>query len=169
MSTSALLTDMGSLRVATKELNIPATAVPWFAMGSIPAPAFSPSVQTLICQYQVQYGWEGLLTQVMNTYIDPGGTFVEGSGDIVWTIDIDIPIGSTLATGHFLPAYSQIIRSLGSLQEQWPIPGGGITNRGWRMKPGETYRYKVRTVQNVAIGAPAFVHASFGGIVWPQC
>lgn len=160
-STAQMQNDARALRRSSAVHPIPDNAVPFFADGSVAAPAFG--VQALLCTYQCPIGWEGLLVAVMNTVQGDGGTFIEGSGDMFWTIDIDIPIGGSLITGHFLPGYAIINRSLGSLQEPWPVM------RGWRMKSGETYRYKVTNVQNVAEGSPCFCFGSLNGLVWPEC
>lgn len=175
-STSGLLSDMNALRKATEQAQIPAGAVPFHAQGSAPMPAYGIGNQIVIgtaapnlCQYQVQYGWQGLLTGIMLIVTGDAGTWVVGSGDVVFTVDVDIPLADPLATGRFLPDYSVVIRPIGSFSQPWPTPGQSIINRGWAMHPGETYRAKVYSVANVQRGAPCFVHASLCGIVWPQC
>jgi hypothetical protein len=175
-STSGLLSDMNALRRATEQLQIPAGAVPFHAQGSAPMPAYGlanqiviGTVQPNLCQYQVQAGWQGLLTGIMLIVTGDGGSWVVGSGDVVFTVDVDIPLADPLATGRFLPQYSQVIRPIGSFEEPWPIPGWSIINRGWTMQPLETYRAKVYSLANVSQGSPCFVHASLCGIVWPQC
>jgi hypothetical protein len=141
---------------------MPPGGISFFAKGSLPAPAYGTANQIELCSYEVQDNWEGVLLDVMNLYTDNAGTFVQGSGDIVWSIDIDRPLGSPLQTGRWLPDYFQIITQLGDLSEPWPVRGG------WRMKQGETYRYKVYTVANVGVGAPNFVHAALLGWTWPM-
>lgn len=166
-STSQMLNDARALRRASAIHPIPDNAVPFTSDGgtapggSAATPAFG--TQILLATYQVPIGWEGLLVSVMNTITGDGGSFIEGSGDLFWTIDIDIPLGAPLISGHFLPGYASVLRSLGNLSEQWSVI------RGWRMKSGETYRYKVTNVQNVAVGSPSFCHGSLNGLVWPQC
>ncbi len=137
-------------------------SIPFFAKGSFPAPAWGSANQITLCTYSVPDGWEGVLLDVMNLYTDNAGTFVQGSGDIVWSIDIDRPLAAPLATGRWLPDYAQILTQLGDLSEPWPVRGG------WRMKQGEIYRYKAYTVANVNTGAPSFVHAALLGWVWPM-
>lgn len=161
-SPDQMLNDVRSLKHSLRDHPIPDNAVPFFTTGSFAAPAWGLANQIVLCTYQCPIGWEGLLTDVMNLYTG-SDTFVEGSGDIVWTIDIDFPLAAALGTGRALPGYNAITRGLGDLSEPWPI------RRGWRMKSGETYRYKARTVQNVQVGSPAFVHGSLQGIVWPEC
>ena len=170
-STSGLLSDMNALRRATEQAQIPAGAVPFHAQGSQPMPVYGIANQVVIgqCTYQVQAGWQGLLTGIMLIVTGDGGTWIPGSGDVVFTVDVDIPLLDPLATGRFLPQYSTVIRPIGSFEQPWPVPGWSITNRGWAMHPLETYRAKVFSVANVAQGAPCFVHASLCGIVWPQC
>ncbi len=160
-STAQTLNDARALKLTRKGTPIPDNAVPFFADGSVPMPNFG--VQALITTYQVPIGWEGLLIEVMNFVTGDAGSFINGSGDAFWTIDIDIPLGAPLISGHFLPGYAQIVRTLGDLSEPWPVV------RGWRMRSGETYRYKVTNVQNVATGTPCFAHGSLNGLVWPNC
>lgn len=161
-STKEILQDMQSLRhVMDKPSVIPANAIPFFVDGSAPNPAFG--VQIVLCTYQVQIGYEGYLQAVMAVEQGDGGTWVVGSGDIFWTIDVDIPLGNPLATGYAVPGYANIVRPLGSFEEPWPIC------RGWKMHGGETYRLKFQTVQNVNVGAPAFAFGSLLGVVWPNC
>ena len=141
---------------------LPPGGISFFAHNSIPAPDYGLANQLEICSYIVPDGWEGVLLDVMNTSTDNAGTFVEGSGDIIWTIDIDWPVGNPLGTSRYLPDYANIKTSLGDLVFPWPVRGG------WRMKQGEVYRYKVRTVQNVNQGEPHFLHGSLLGWVWPM-
>jgi hypothetical protein len=140
----------------------PPGAVSFFAHGSFAAPAYGANNQIVLCEYDVKQGWEGVLTDVMVIYSDPNGTWIEGSGDILFDIDIDRPLGNPLSTGRFLPDYHSILTQLGDLQQPWPVRGG------WRMKQDETYRVKAQTVQNVTIGSPAFMHGALLGWVWPM-
>jgi hypothetical protein len=140
----------------------PPGAVSVFEHGSFVTPAYGLANQITICQYTVPDGWEGVLSDVMNLLLDPNGNFVEGSGSAFWTIDIDRPLGAALATGRYLPNYYLIPTRLGDLTRPWPVRGT------WRMKQGETYRYKFYTVNTVTVGAPAFVHAALMGWVWPM-
>jgi hypothetical protein len=170
-SVSSILSDMNSLRRGIEQEKIPFNAFPFNPMnpGSVPMPFYGVGNQVQICEYQVQYGWEGLLTGIMFIVTGDGGSWIPGSGDVVGTIDVDIPLGNPLSTGRFVPDYSKIIRPLGSFEKPWPTPGESIINRGWRMHPGETWRAKVYSLANVATGTPCFVHAALCGIVWPAC
>ncbi len=143
---------------------MPPGGISFFAIGSLPAPAFGSANQVELCTYTVQDGWEGVLQDVMTIYLDQGAaSFIQGSGDIVWSIDIDWPLGNQLGTSRYLPNYAFIKTQLGSFENgPWPVRGG------WRMKSGETYRVKAYTVANVATGAPNFVHGALLGWVWPM-
>lgn len=143
---------------------MPPGGISFFAIGSVPAPAWGSANQVELCSYTVQDGWEGTLMDVLVEYLDGGAnSFVQGSGDIIWTIDIDTPLGAPLATSRFLPNYAFLKTQLGSFENgPWPIRGG------WRMKQGETYRVKGYTVANVNTGAPAFLHGGLLGWVWPM-
>lgn len=141
---------------------IPPGGVSFYARGSVAAPAYGAGNQAVVCSYTIQKGWEGVLSDVMNKYTDAGGTFNEGSGDIVWDYDVDRPLAGALSTGQYLADYFHIVTSLGDLQQPWPVRGG------WRLKPGQIIRQKVYTVANVAVGAPAFCHGALLGWVWPS-
>lgn len=163
-STQTIMRNMQSLRMAEdQEQIIPKSAIPFFADGAVPMPAAGIANQVVITSYQVQIGYEGYLMAVMANVDGDGGAFIEGSGQIVWTIDIDIPLGNPLATGRFLPGYSTIERKLGSFEKPWPIV------RGWRMHPFETYRFKVYQTGGVPVGSPCFAFGSLLGVVWPTC
>ena len=143
---------------------MPPGGISFFTIGSVAAPAWGAANQVVLAEYTVQDGWEGVLQDVMCIYDDGGAaSFIQGSGDIVWAIDIDWPLLNQLGTSRFLPNYAAILTQLGSFADgPWPVRGG------WRMKGGETYRVKVRTVQNVNTGAPAFCHGALLGWVWPM-
>src|SRR5713226_6594243 len=80
------LNDARALRIGQQSHPIPDNAVPFFANnpGSLPTPAFGIANQVVLSSYQLPIGWEGLLTWTMNTITGDGGTFVEGSGEVVW-------------------------------------------------------------------------------------
>lgn len=159
------LNDARALRIGQQSHPIPDNAVPFFANnpGSVATPAWGSANQVVLATYQCPVGWEGLLTWTMNTITGDGGAFIQGSGDVVWTLDIDNPLANPLVSAHFLPGYGALITTMGDLTEPWPVA------RGWRMKSGETYRLKVYTVGIVPIGSPCFCHGWFGGISWPNC
>jgi hypothetical protein len=168
-STSTILNDMNALRRAQEQEKIPWNTFPFSPSGSVAMPAYGIMNQVQVVEYQVQYGWEGLLTGIMFLVTGDGGSWDVGSGEVVGTVDVDIPIGSTLATGRFVPDYFNMLRPYGSFEQPWPTPGRAVANRGWRMHPGETWRIKVYSTAIVTQGFPCFVHASLCGVVWPAC
>jgi hypothetical protein len=143
---------------------IPPGGISFYSPGSVAAPNYGVGNQVEICEYTVPISFEGVLTKLMNQYLDPApSTFVQGSGDIIFDYDIDRPIGAPLSTGHYLADYYHILVNQGSTEEgPWPVEGG------IRLKQGETIRLKVYTVQNVLTGAPAFVHGALLGWIWPM-
>ncbi len=164
-----LLSDSASIRRGARNdeqsspypwVMIPPGGVSVFEHGSFATPAHG--TQITLCTYIVPDGWEGVLSDVMVLLLDPNGNFVEGSGSALWDIDIDRPLGSSLSTGRYLPNYYHISTRLGDLTRPWPIRGG------WRMKQGETYWVKFTPVDTITVGAPAFVHGSLLGWVWPM-
>lgn len=165
-----VMNDARVLKRNTYFVPIPDNAVPFFATGSVATPAFSDPTtlnnQVELCEYQCPIGWEGFLMGIMLFITGDAGTFITGSGDVIWSVDIDRPLASPLATGRWLPGYSAVARTLGDLSEPWPV---ARELRGWRMKTGETYRAKGYTAQNVNTGSPSFLHGSLQGMVWPKC
>lgn len=133
----------------------PQNRVSRYLKGSIPAPALG--VLTQIFEYLVPEGQTLVINGDMHSY--SGSGFTEGSGGIIWGIDVNEPIGNTLVTGRPI---AQWIASGGDLQRVVDVPPVQI--RG-----GDTIRYKViLTDPMVGVGLPNMIHAALVGWLYPN-
>jgi len=142
-------------------------AEPVFRVGSVLAPAFGAETEVLL--YSVPAGLQFALTGLLQIYVGAG--FVPGSGTILWTTDLDSPVGVPALMGNPLPGLFQIPIPLGGLM------GPGISVAGfaapWRfdkpfiLKPQTDLRSKVTTVSTVSTGDPNFCVSIFEGFTWP--
>lgn len=70
---------------------------------------------TLVLDFTMPIGWDGVATNVMMTSTDP--TFVEGSGDLVWRMKVG---------DRWIPDFSNVIFSLNDLRNPHALIGGYI-------------------------------------------
>ncbi len=133
----------------------PADRTPWRKEFSIAAPAVG--VITQIWQFEIPDGFYLVVDRIRHGY--GPGLLVEGSGSIIWTIDVNFPIGSPQATWRPL---AQFTGSVGSLKRPWPV--GPLLFRG-----NDTLRYKVQiTDPLVPVGPPNIVYALAEGWLYPM-
>jgi len=127
---------------------------------TIPAPAYA--TQTLVAVFQVPQAMQAVITSIMCSF--DGAGFIQGSGAVTWSIDINRPLGAGGATlGYSPPDFSIILTQLGSLtMGPWPVPGG------IRLSERDTIRFKVTTVAPVGIGSPNLITCMFLGWYWPS-
>jgi hypothetical protein len=150
--------DFGlSRRAQSPELKIPADAVPVLAIGAQPSPAYGAGSQVTLCQYTVQPQWIVWIFGVLFHF--DGSGFVPGSGDIVWSIDINRPAGAPVSIGYTEKNFGAIKWPLGSYEQPWPVR--------LRHRESETLRVKAYTVANVGIGAPNYITGALHGYTWP--
>ena len=81
---------------------------------SIPLPA-AGSGNTLVASFKVPTGYDGVITSITNFWT--GTTFVEGSGDLIWRLNIGRVWARNLGS---------ISTTLGSLSSPCPLFRGGI-------------------------------------------
>lgn len=145
----------------------PDSAEPIFRAGSIEAPAYGSDTEVLL--YKVPAGLQFALCEIIQIYV--GASYVPGSGDILWTLDMDAPVGVTALQANPLPGLFQIPVPLGALIGP-NICAAGLGAR-WQfkkpfiIKPETELRSKVKTVQNVSTGSPNFCLSVFNGFTWP--
>jgi hypothetical protein len=129
--------------------------------GSIAAPA--NGTQALVVTFTVPQAMEAVVLFVLNVFFgsDNGGN--NGSGSIVWVIDVNRPLGAAgTGLGYVPPDFGNIVTQLGSLtQGPWPVPGGIHLNER------DVINYKVTTTAPVGVGAPNFVTCALCGWMWP--
>jgi hypothetical protein len=133
-------------------------AEPFEAPGSIVSPGYG--AQAVVCTYQVPRGYMANLTGILAVF--EGSNFVPGSGDLVWSIDVNAPLGFPLPTAYTLQDFARILIPKGSYDHLWPV------NRWLEFSSEDILRLKVLTVQNVGVGAPNFVNGILHGSIWPK-
>jgi Putative Ig domain len=129
---------------------IPYQAVPFNVAKSIPTPG---AVDTLVCEGKVPFGYDGLLTAIYQSF--EGSGFDNGSGDIVWRIQIN---------QRFVLGLSNNPYALGSSRQPTPLTQGQI------LLSGQTFRYIVN-VPNTSGGlivAGSRVSCGLLGFYWPR-
>ena len=135
----------------------PPSETPVSARETIAAPAYG--VQALITSCQVPQAMEAVITHILCKF--DGSGFVQGSGAVTWTIDINRPLGAA-QQGYNPPFFGSIITQLGDfLTFPFPVPGG------IRLSERDTIRFKVTTAAPVGIGAPNYITAMLLGWYYP--
>ncbi len=134
----------------------PDQRTPWKQDGSIITPALNVIAQ--IWEYQIPDGFYLVLDRIFHT-LDPLGLLIEGSGSIIWLIDVNYPLGSSEATWR---PVAQFTGQMGSVQNG-PFPVGPLQFRG-----GDVIRYKVViTDPAIPVGVPNVISATAEGWLYP--
>ena len=127
-------------------------------MASIPAPAAATPTQVLLLS--VPPGFRFILRgirQEFNTGTGGGPVWVAGSGDILWTIDVDLPIGVPAISGFALADLANMAEARGSAIAPWPVEGYNVFDEYMDI------RYKVTTTANIPAGAPNYITCGLFG------
>jgi hypothetical protein len=148
--------DFGEGRQTSSGLVIPRNAVPFLAIASAVSPAFGIANQVVLASYTVPTSWFVLVSGVLFAFDGMG--LVPGRGDILWSVDVNRPLGSTLGYGE--KDFSAITWPLGSyIAGPWPCE--------FRHYDGETIRVKAYTTANVGVGDPNRITGALYGFSWP--
>ena len=127
-------------------------------VASIPAPA--PGVLTEVCEVQVPGALCFIMRGIRHSFssgIGGAPVFTDGSGQILWSIDVDNPIGSIAISGYGLADLTNMADQRGSQLGPWPIEGYTVFDEY------QTIRYKVITTADIAPGAPNFITCGLFG------
>lgn len=130
----------------------------------VPRVAFVPTpavgVVTLVTSVQVPAGFNFILEGFTHGFSPASGgvVWIPGSGDILWTVDVDVPIGATAVSGYGLPDMTAMDGPRGSL-EQGPfmLPGYNVFG------PYQVVRYKVVTTAAIPVAGGNFIFAGLIG------
>jgi len=122
---------------------------------SIPAPA--PATPTVVVQYTVPTGFRFILTGILRYF--SGSGFVEGSGNALWTADINE--GSYIAQGLANTPISMGSPAHGPWQIGYPWSSPDI------YKSLEVLRDLVTTTSDISQGAPNYFIGGFFGWLEP--
>ena len=97
-----------------------------FALGpngnglGVVSPAQGAANQVVLASYTVPGGFEGVISHIVTAY--NGGGFIEGRGDALFTLDVNIPEGSNPPQGTPVQGFSSFSVTLGSFKDgPWPL------------------------------------------------
>jgi hypothetical protein len=127
-------------------------------VGSIVAPP--NATITEVCRVEVPAGFCFILRGIFHSFttgIGGAPVFVDGSGDIQWTIDVDQDVGAIALSGYGLPDLTNMAYQRGSVIAPWPIEGYTVFD------PYQIIRYKVATTAAIAPGVPNYITAGLFG------
>lgn len=131
------------------------------AQGSIASPAFGGGyIDVTGAQYEVPEGHFFAVTGLACLF--DGAGFIQGSGNILWRLDVNQPVGITATTGHAVRGWDAVTMQHGSILGPWPVPGAMI------FKALDFLRWKVRTVAVVGVGAPNWINCVVQGLIAPD-
>lgn len=151
-------------------------AKPVFQSAVIAAPAVN--TQALVLEYTVPAGEQFALCGLVQLY--SGAGYVPGDGDILWSVDVDSPLGVLSFQGFPLPGLGLIQIPLGGFVGT--AGAGGVATpwefrKPWILKQNAVLRSKVYLpdpnpvtgVNNaISAGSPNFLISVFSGFTWPS-
>ena len=131
-------------------------------VASIAIPAISANF-TEVLALKVPSGFRFVLRSIMHTFQSSiAGQFVDGSGELLWTINVDQPVGIPNFSGFGLPDLSNMAEQRGSLRDgPWQLEGYTVYDAY------QIIRYNVRNVSSGAAGAPNFTTCGLFGWLEP--
>lgn len=126
---------------------------------SIPTP--NPATVTEITSVTVPAGYNFILAGVLHGFVSSVGggvVWTPGSGDILWTVDVNVPVDAVAVSGYGLPDLSNMAEQRGSL-ELGPFPLDGYNVFG----PYDVIRYKCITTASIPVAGGNFIFAGLIG------
>lgn len=124
-----------------------------FVRGFLPMPAVGVDTQVLL--YKVPDSVQFVLSGIV---FEAGPVTAVSPGDVLFTLDVDQPVGAVSAQGVGFTGYSAVPFNLGTRQIPWPIaPGENDV-----LRSNNQVRVKVTNV-NAAAGSPQYVLAILRG------
>jgi hypothetical protein len=92
--------------------------------GTLTVASMTPGTQAVICAYTVPTGFSFVHTHILRALCDATG-FIEASGDAVWVLDVNKPIGITAIQGYPVQGFGTDTVTLGTINGQpvfpWPL------------------------------------------------
>ena len=134
-----------------------------FAVGSIDSPAVATLSQVLL--YRVPQGFRFWLCSILQVYAGAG--WVAGSGDILWTLDKNRPVGVPTIQGEGIQGFQNIGIGLGamlngSVMYMMPLSQPEL------LAPTDELRSKVLTTAAIPVGGSNYFHSIFEGWLEPE-
>jgi hypothetical protein len=124
---------------------------------SIVTPA--QGTQTLVVQFDVPDGFQFSLRGVLAQYDGEG--FINGSGALIFVLDVNRPIGGTARQGYAVSYFESVQYLRGNNEDWWPLAGRRVFNAG------ETLRWKVTTADPIPVGGGNYITAGLFGWTRP--
>jgi hypothetical protein len=118
-------------------------------VGSIALPA-NNGVDTVVLRYRVPRGYRGVILSLVNDWT--GTTFVDGSGDLTWRLQIN---------QAWVKTYGNIRYQYGNLQNRYPLEGAYI-----QLVAGDVVTYYVNHAVASALTG-GFIITGIGGYIYP--
>ena len=134
-----------------------------FRVGSVVAPATATQTEVLV--YRVPQGYRFWLCALLQTYVGAG--WIAGSGDILWTLDKNRPVGVAPLQGEVIQGFGNIGIGLGSMLN------GCVTYlcplaMPELLAPTDELRSKVITTAAIPVGGTNYFHSIFSGWLEPE-
>ena len=141
----------------------PPNALRVFRVGSLVSP--NPATQTEVLRYQVPQGFRFWLTAILQAY--QGAGWIAGSGDILWTLDKNQPVGVAALQGEIIQGFGNIGIGLGAMLN------GCVTymlplSRPELLLATDVLRSKVTTTVAIPAGGTNYFHSIFDGWLEPE-
>lgn len=114
---------------------------------------------TLVMEYEVPEGYQFSLRGVLCQYDGEG--FINGSGSIIYVLDVNRVIGSAGQQGYAVSFFENVRYLRGTSEDWWPLCGRRVFN------PGEIMRWKVLTTAAIPEGGSNFLTAGIFGWTRP--
>ena len=136
----------------------PPNALRVFRVGSLLSP--NPATQTEVLSYQVPQGFRFWLTALVQIYAGTG--FTPGSGDVLWTLDKNQPVGVVPLQGEVVQGFGSLGIPLGSLLYPWPLQMPEL------LLATDVLRSKVITTVAIPVGVTNYFHSVIEGWLEPE-
>jgi hypothetical protein len=157
-----LMRDVINSRSVPSGYKVPWSANPVQVLGAFTPVAYGAASQVLIVEYQVKVNWVALFTGLVLGWQASGGP-APLPGDLIYTIDIDKPLGAT-GVGYTEKDFAAVQLPLGSVVPGLPWPVQLLHSSG------EHLRVKGYATANVpvGVGSGSFLVAALLGFTWPN-
>lgn len=132
--------------------SIPALAVPFHRIQTIVTPAPAAG-DTVVSQLVVPLGYDGIITGVYWRYNGQG--FIEGSGDIIWRIQVN---------QRYVKDLSQVLFTLGSPESPMPMTDGQLLQSRQRV----SIIVNVPNLSGMIQVGSATITGGLFGFYWPK-
>ena len=129
-----------------------------FRFASLLSPA--PATETEVLLYRVPQGYRFWLRSIVLNYVGAG--FTAGSGDILWTLDKNRPVGTAPLQGETIQGFGNVPFPLGSFQYPWPLELPEL------LGPTDELRSKVIVTAAIPTGGNNYFHSIVCGWLEPE-